>query len=395
MPCSNSRVAIIRRHLRNSASGLGYAVALFLSLRVAFSLFALLLSTVTPLYPPCTAGHVILGPGTKGAIMAMLGVWRQWDTCQYESIATNGYQSGSVVVAFFPLFPGIVRVVTELLGGNIMFAELIVSSLAYIAAMVGIHRLVTRDFDDTTAHRTALLLSTFPSAFYFFMPYTEALFLALAVWAMYSARQGALGWAIVAAFLASLTRTQGCLLAIPLVWEVIRQRQQFAANQHWLWRAALAALVPMSGIVGFVIYSKWAAGWTTFQAQATFWGASYQMPWTLFQHSWQGITDRGNIIEATNLGLLIVFILLFLAGLSRLPVSYSLYVAPQLFLLTIRQTSFTPLSSVHRYLLVLFPVFVVLALVLTNKTRRIAWLMTSCFLLVTLCYLFLLGTFVA
>jgi hypothetical protein len=60
--------------------------------------------------------------------------------------------------------------------------------------------LIARDFEPVVARRTVLLISIFPSAFFLFAPFTEALFLALAVWCIAMARErrwllaGALGF---------------------------------------------------------------------------------------------------------------------------------------------------------------------------------------------------------
>jgi hypothetical protein len=50
------------------------------------------------------------------------------------------------------------------------------------------HRLVLRDFDRDTARRAASTSPIFPTTFFFFAPFTEALFLAASVWAIYAAR---------------------------------------------------------------------------------------------------------------------------------------------------------------------------------------------------------------
>ena len=43
----------------------------------------------------------------------------------------------------------------RLVGGSVALGGLIVSGVAYVAAMTGLYRLVSRDFEATTARRTA------------------------------------------------------------------------------------------------------------------------------------------------------------------------------------------------------------------------------------------------
>lgn len=373
--------------------GFGYAIALFLSLRLAIWLFSLALSTVMPLYDACSAAPPVVQPASVSPITALFGVWRQWDSCWYERIAASGYEPGSIGVAFFPLFPMAMRIVAVLLGGNVAAAGYVVAGAGYIAAMVGLYRLACRDFDEGIARRAVLALSVFPSALALFIPYTESCFLALAIWTISLARRGNWWWATALAFLASLTRTQGCLLALPLAWEVWRQRQQFAARCVLGGRVALVAGAPLGGLGLFLGYSWAALGWTTFQAQQAGWSATYAFPWATLYHSARQIAATGNAVEAGNLALLVLFVALFCAGLRRVPFSYSLYVAPQLFLLTIRQVGLTPLSSASRYLLVLFPIFIILAFTLREWRYRL-WLACSLTLLAAMVALFLLGAFV-
>ncbi|MGN6562507.1 MAG: hypothetical protein ACTHMU_07595, partial [Thermomicrobiales bacterium] len=329
-----------------------------------------------------------------GIYISTFSVWRQWDACWYGQIAVAGYLPDNPSVAYLPLYPVLMRLASIPLAGNLTLAGLLISSLAYIAAVVGLYVLVCYDFDCTIARRSILYLSLFPSAFYLFMPYTEALFLALTIWALYAARQGKWLWVALGALLASLTRTQGCLLVIPIAWEIVCHRGR-ASNSGRHWQAALALIAPIAGELAFLVYSKVTTGWTMLSAQSAQWGATYQPPWLLLWHSWQTIIAAGSIIETLNLTLLILFAALALVGLRYLPLSYNLYVAPQIALLTIRQMAFTPLASATRYLLVLFPVFIVLALVCHNRWCHRLYCVTSVMLMIVMVYLFLLGAFVA
>ena len=110
-------------------------------------------------------------------------------------------------------------------------------------------------------------------------------------------------------------------------------------------------------------------------------------------HPHPALSMKGRVLAAWVMALLVLFVALFCAGLRRVPFSYSLYVAPQLFLLTIRQVGLTPLSSASRYLLVLFPIFIILAFTLREWRYRL-WLACSLTLLAAMVALFLLGAFV-
>ncbi len=98
-----------------------------------------------------------------------------------------------------------------------------------------------------------------------------------------------------------------------------------------------------------------------------------------------------------NFAFVIAFSLILFIGLRRLPLTYTLYVAPQLLLLACRQNAATPLLATSRYVLVLFPAFVVLvSLTLHGYPRlHLLWLSLSLSLLAFCTTLYVLGWFVA
>ena len=78
---------------------------------------------------------------------------------------------------------------------------------------------------------------------------------------------------------------------------------------------------------------------------------------------------------------LLGFRLLALLATRRLPLVYALYLWPYLGLLFTRQLFFSPLMSVSRFTLVLFPCFVLLAVYLAPHPRLArGWLVVSALL---------------
>jgi hypothetical protein len=403
LPATAERDRSLAATRRALPAGLGIALSLFVVMRVALSLGALVAASAVLLPGPCdferANNHWRTLPAlhAAGLDFRLLGVWQRWDACWYEKIATHGYERGETSAAFFPLYPALTRAAGTLLAGNLTLGGLAVSALAYVAAVAALYRLVCRDFDAATARRAALYVTLFPTAFFFFAPFTEALFLALAVWALYAARRGRWWWAGLAGLLAGFTRTQGILLALPLAWEFARQWRRPPDPDAKVHRphplAALAPLAALCGLPLFAVYAKAATGLSPFAAQQS-WRLSLHAPWTVVALSWQYLRARGDRIEALNLALYLLFAVLLVVGLRRLPLSYSLYAAPQLLLIGTR-TNFSPLMAASRYVLVLFPAFVALALLGRSTRWHVAWLVASLVLLLLLFYTFLSGTFVA
>ena len=246
-------------------TGLVLALTLFVALRLALSLLGVAAVDLFAAPEPCGGPSSVSAPPHlhgEGWAFRLLGVWQRWDVCWYEKIAANGYQPTVYGhgIHFAPLYPVAMRLVSLPLGGNLTLAGLVVSGLAYVAAMSLLYRLVGDDFGRDVAARTTLYLSTFPTAFFLFVPYTEALFLALALWTLYAARRGAWGWAALAGALIGLARLQGALLALPLAWEALRQ---WRAERRSL-AAPLAPLLPLLTWSLFLAYGKLVSGTTAF-----------------------------------------------------------------------------------------------------------------------------------
>lgn len=390
--------------------GLVDAIALFLTLRVALSLVAAYAWWKGGLPGPChfevardgwlTIPRLADGPTE----FPLVGVWQRWDACWYGKIASFGYEPAEMSVNFWPMFPILTGLTGRLVDGSVALGGLIVSSIAYIAAMVGLVRLVGRDFDGVIGRRTILLLSIFPSAFFLFAPFTESTFLALAVWSIAMARERRWLLAFVFGFLAGLTRIQGVFLLLPIGWEALAAAGLTAWRPWREWRlppveagalvrGGLAAGGPVLAFLGFLAFTAAVAGQTPLDTQDAWGGKEFFPPWEVASAAWRWTVERHDPLQFLNLALLVLFIVLLIAGIRRLPVAYTLFAIPQVLLLATRIQP-TPLTSTNRYLLVVFPAFVVLALI-PRRRVRLAWAITSTLFLAVLLQTFLAGDYVA
>jgi hypothetical protein len=386
------------------------AISLFLTMRVALGLVAIYLWWKGGLPGSChfelaRNGWLTIPPlADQGAEFPLVGVWQRWDACWYSKIAAFGYEPAEMSANFWPLFPVLTGGVARIVGGSVALAGLVVSAIAYIAAMTGLYRLVARDFEDVTARRTVLLISIFPSAFFLFAPFTEALFLALAVWCIAMARERQWLLAALLGGLAALTRIQGVFLVLPIGWEAL-VAAGLTAWRPWrdwrlpsiavgpLVRGCLAAGGPLIGFVAFFAYTAAVAGETPLDTQDAWGGKEFFPPWDVAAAAWQWTLDHNDPLQFFNLALLVTFGVLLTVGLFRLPFAYTLFALPQIVLLATRIQP-TPLTSTNRYLLVIFPAFVVLALIPWRRAR-LAWAITSTLFLAILVQSFLAGDYVA
>jgi hypothetical protein len=95
------------------------------------------------------------------------------------------------------------------------------------------------------------------------------------------------------------------------------------------------------------------------------------------------------------LAFLIFAVVVLLAGVRKLPLSLTIYsllliVPPALF-----GTPDVPLMGIPRYVLVAFPVFIVLGLLARRKLLFAGWLILSTIMSIILCALFVSWRFVA
>jgi hypothetical protein len=156
----------------------------------------------------------------------LLDVASRWDADPYLVIARDGYHADAPShVAYFPLYPFLMRIAAGLFGGDDAYlaAGVVISNLALFAAVAYLARSVMLDHDAPTATRSAVYLLVFPTTVFLSAVYAESLFLALAIAATYHARRREWLLAGALAALAALTRPFGAIVALPLAMEAIRR----------------------------------------------------------------------------------------------------------------------------------------------------------------------------
>ncbi len=274
-------------------------------------------------------------------------------------------------------------------------AGLVVAAASMGVATVGILRIVEETHGAAIARWATTLLVIFPSAFFLVAPFSESTFLAVASWALLMAHRRQWKLAIVAAALAGLARPQGLLLAIPLAWEAWRAvRDRSGPLRPALLAGGLAALAPVASFAAFSLAAVAVAGESPIDAQALWGGAEFHPPWTVVASSAAWVVERGDVLQALNLAALLGAAALLVIGARRMPLVYSLYAWPPLLLVATRLQP-TPLTSTTRYVLVLFPIFVVAAILTQRPMARWAWVAVSIVGLGVLATWFVQGTFVA
>jgi hypothetical protein len=286
----------------------------------------------------------------------LLAVWGRWDAVHYLNIATAGYQGTDM--AFFPLFPLLIRIVGSL-AGNHLIAGLLISNASFFFGLLYLYKLLEREYDRAVARRAIFYVSIFPTAVYFTAVYSESLFFMLTVASFYYMRARLWWIAGILGFFAALTRVEGVLLLVPFLVEWFSQSP--SARARSIYALCAGALVPL-GLALYMAY-LWVlrADPLYFSHIQVHWNRQLAMPWVSLLNSFAKIAHASGPQLVANQSLEIAFTLLMIAvlvgGWHRLRPSYIAYMA--LSILVPMSTS--NLMSMPRFALVLFPMFAILA----------------------------------
>ena len=293
----------------------------------------------------------------------LLDAWTRWDGAHYVAIARSGYHGSNL--AFFPLYPLSMRLLGSVVGGPIV-AGLVVSNVAFLAALVMLRRLIEEMYDGALAARTIYYVSIFPTSLFFSAVYTESLFLALSVAAFANMRKGRWLTAGFAGGLASLTRLEGLLLVIPFAIEAYFGRDvPHRALDRRARRSAMicGATMIVAGFATFMLFSGLLSGDPLYFLHVqSHWRRHTAWPWTSFLRSAHLIvTSRDSAtvaVQATEFAFFAFAVAVAIASRRRLPLSLNAYTIASLLV-----PLFTgSLMSGQRFVIVLFPLFVRLAM---------------------------------
>lgn len=324
------------------------------------------------------------------SLHSLLYNWSHWDARTYYLIATKGYYEFSKA-AFFPLYPYLERFLSEFLHIDALLAGMCISNLAFLATLVVLYRFVETEFDSDTARRTAFYLSIYPTALFFFAAYSESLFLLFLLSSFYAMRRGAWWLAGVFGGLATLTRSIGLALLLIFLWEYVRQLypllRQAWSEKRWLLVLSklsnlLAALLIPLGFGIFVFYlNKRFHDPLAFEHAQVWWHSGPTFPWVAIGQTLKSLLTVApftfaiphEIIDLTSVFLFAVLLLLCFVGAERFSVSqWSLlffgilaWVYPLFFpgipTYGIASHPYDALPSLERYVLEIFPAFILLA----------------------------------
>jgi hypothetical protein len=310
-------------------------------------------------------------------MVGLLTSWDHWDAMRYTQIAQFGYQN-IYNTAFFPLFPLLIKGGALLRGNHGYIAMgMIISNLALLGSLFVLYQIAADMLGESVGRRTILYLCIFPTAFFFFAPYNESLFLLLTAGAFLALRRQKWWLAGALGFFAALTRSAGLLLVFPYLYELWIARKSLDDDGQSAWRRiwqTLPRLLPVALIpLGILIYSFYC--WRVFHDPLAFstvqshWDRQLTPPGTgivfalgqlFFVQPFGSFYEVHILIDlAATAG----FILLTILGWRKLRSSYTLWIGLLLLYTFISPAIHQPdaLVSTQRFVLEMFPGFITLA----------------------------------
>ncbi len=342
--------------------------------------------------------------------------WANFDGVHYLTIIKNGYHGAAYIQAFFPLYP-LLSVLFQLFINNTLLATLFVSNISFVLFLIIWYLFLQQNYSSKIAQYGVLSLLLFPTSFFFASSYTESLFLLFVIGSFWSVQQKRYWLAAGCIALASATRITGILLLPAVLFEIVftdtkwslslKILQKTIEKQLHKWRRHIKPIGIVSlGAVGllsymYYLYREFGDPVYFFHVQSEFGGGVRQetlvsYPQVIFRYIKILLTARPfdfkyfSYVQEFVVGIIGLLTILYSANKARL--SYIIFSVLAFLLPTLTGT----FSSMPRYILVCFPIFILLATwAEKSKIFRYTWFIGSSILLILNTILFIQGYWVA
>ena len=327
--------------------------------------------------------------------------WANFDGVHYLSIAENGY--GIYQQAFFPFFPLMLRLLSFVFLENYIIAGLVIVHLSFFIALYFFYKLVKLDYNEETASWSVLFLIFFPTSFFFASIYTESLSLVSIMISFYFVRKSNFILGSLLGGISSATRLVGIFLLPSIIIEFYQKHKKTVLGHNNFLASILVSIIILSSL-GFLLYILYL--WKMFGDPLLFvhslsafgvgrsGGEIILLPQVIFRYfkifSTVPFFTHDTLIALLEISLFFIFVSVLLFNIRKIRLSYFVFSILAVMIPTFSGT----LSSIPRYLLVVFPVFIILG-GLKSSFLKVSFLILSLVLLVILTSYFLRGYFIA
>lgn len=325
--------------------------------------------------------YLISGPASP--LSTVMYMFDKWDAPHYVDIAKNGYVNtgdAANLIVFFPFYPILIRLFTfDFNYANL--SALIISNVCSLFAFLYLYKITKLEFNDTVAAKAVIFLSIFPIAYFLSVPYTEGLFFALVIASIYYARLGKWQVSGLIGLFAALTRIGGLLLLPVLFVEYFHQTgwklRRIDSKVLWIFLALVGFLIYLG-----INYQVTGNPFTFLTVEATHWFNRLD-PKSGLDGAW-GWAKNASYPANITMGIAPLAFAVF--GLMVVGASFWRRMRPvyitYMFLSWALAVSTSWWISVPRYIMAMFPMFMLFGLITKSKPVNIAIATVSTSLLI-------------
>jgi hypothetical protein len=318
-------------------------------------------------------------PRPRMALDGLFGNWLQWDAWWYVAIAEHGYTyrpQHMSAVAFFPVYPLVVRALATTVPGGVPVSALLLSTVCGLVTLLLFHRWCASRLSRRAALLAVVALAFYPYAWFLYgTAYSDALFCVLVLAAFLALEADRPVVAGLFGALATATRPTGIVLVVGLVAVALDRRGLLGGRpvRSRLRRADSAVLLSISGIA---LWCMWLA--VRFGNAFAFIETEGAKGWSQAPgpHTWFKLAFIDHIRRSSpshwlplvvQAAMCLAFVAAAPAVSRRFGRGYGIYVVATAVIPAISTSDF---MGVGRYLLPAFPVFALVGASLEG--RRVA-----------------------
>lgn len=258
---------------------------------------------------------------------------RSWDGQWFLAIADGGYsgvpdglvdafgqRSAETPLAFFPGYPTVVRwfAAADGSGGiGLVTSALTVTIVSGVVCSYGLARM-GRHIRGGSPHTGLILVALFaatPMSIVLSMAYSEAMFCALAVWALVGVLERRWVLAGVCCALAGLVRSTGASLVLAVCLAAVVA----IVTRQASWRTWVGGLLAPIGLFAYLAWvgvqtGEW-NGW--FKLQERGWGTGFDGGAATLRFSLDALADARSVLEVATVAFIVIAVILLVVMIVR------------------------------------------------------------------------------
>jgi len=316
-------------------------------------------------------GSVLMPSHSNVGEAAYWDRWSNWDGNAYLEIAKTGIRvDHPYTMVFFPLYPILIKTFSLFINSELV-SGLIISWVSLLLSGWIFLKLIIKDLGLKTAKNSLIAILLFPTSFFFLASYSESLFLLLVITAFYTLETKHNWLPYLSGFLLSATRMVGIALIPAILYQIWISKETLNRKLINL----LKLFIPFSGLISYFGYLYYLTGkpfiFLEVQSQHFHRNLGLTYPFkvlfsyvkSLILYPGNRFIGRDSTIIALEFIVSILFFLLIVHVYRKINRAYAIYA----FIAWSIPLMSGMTGSMLRYVLILFPCFISLGILMTQS----------------------------